>query len=83
MDCNCNPGNITTNIATSKDGLVTFDRNINWFNEYYYDVEKEGSEIFGSFRFDPDDYVSQSEAYEKAASLYNELVHDEEAIPLF
>lgn len=83
MDCNCNHGNITTNIATSKDGLVTFDRNINWFNEYYYDVDQVIGEEFGSFRFDPNDSVSERAAYEKAASLYNDLVSDEEAIPLF
>ena len=74
-------GNERTNIAISKDGSARFDRSLNLFGEYYYDVER--GDIFGSFRFDPDDYVSQSEAYEKAASLYNELVHDEEAIPLF
>ena len=76
-------GNERTNIAISDDRSVRFDMSNNIFDEYYYDVEKEGAEIFGSFRFDPDDYVSQSEAYEKAASLYNELVHDEEPIPLF
>lgn len=76
-------GNERANIAISDDRSVRFDRSFNLFGEYYYDVGKEGTEIFGSFRFDPDDYVSQSEAYEKAASLYNELVHDEEAIPLF
>ena len=76
-------GNETINIAISDDRSVRFDMSHNIFDEYYYDVEKEGAEIFGSFRFDPDDYVSQSEAYGKAASLYNELVHDEEAIPLF
>ena len=76
-------GNETINIAVSDDRSVRFDMSHNIFDEYYYDVEKEGAEIFGSFRFDPDDYVSQSEAYGKAASLYNELVHDEEAIPLF
>ena len=76
-------GNETINIAISDDRSVRFDMSHNIFDEYYYDVEKPNTEIFGSFRFDPDDYVSQSEAYEKAASLYNELVHDEEAIPLF
>ena len=76
-------GNETINIAISEDRSVRFDMSHNIFDEYYYDVEKEGTEIFGSFRFDPHDYVSQSEAYEKAASLYNELVNDEEAIPLF
>ena len=76
-------GNERVNIAISEDRSVRFDRSFNLFGEYYYDVEKEETEIFGSFRFDPDDYVSQSEAYEKAASLYNELVHDDEAIPLF
>ena len=76
-------GNETINIAISDDRSVRFDMSHNIFDEYYYNVEKEQSEIFGSFRFDPHDHVSRSEAYEKAASLYNELVHDKEAIPLF
>ena len=76
-------GNERVNIAISDDRSVRFDRSFNLFGEYYYDVEKEGTEIFGSFRFDPDDHVSQSEAYAKAADLYNELVSNKEAIPLF
>lgn len=76
-------GNETINISISHDRSVRFDRSHNIFDEYYYDVEKEGTEIFGSFRFDPHDHVGQREAYAKAADLYNELVSDEEAIPLF
>ena len=76
-------GNERMNIAISEDRSVRFDMSHNIFDEYYYDVEKEQSEIFGSFRFDPDDYVDQSEAYAKAADLYNDLVSDDEAIPLF
>lgn len=71
------------NITISDDRSVRFDRSFNLFGEYYYDVEKEGTEIFGSFRFDPNDSVSKRAAYEKAASLYNDLVSDDEAIPLF
>ena len=76
-------GNERINIAISDDRSVRFDRSHNIFDEYYYDVEKEGTEIFGSFRFDPHDSVSRRAAYEKAASLYNDLVSDDEAIPLF
>lgn len=76
-------GSETINIAISDDRSVRFDMWHNIFDEYYYDVEKEQSEIFGSFRFDPHDSVSRRAAYEKAASLYNDLVSDEEAIPLF
>ena len=70
------------NIAISNDRSVRFNT-FNMFGEYCFEVVKENTEIFGLFSFDPDDYASRSEAYEKAASLYNELVHDEEAIPLF
>jgi len=73
----------TINIAISDDLSVRFDMWHNIFDEYYYVVEKEQSEIFESFRFDPNDSVSRRAAYEKAASLYNDLVSDEEAIPLF
>lgn len=76
-------GNERVNIAISDDRSVRFDRSFNLFGEYYYDVEKEGTEIFGSFRFDPEDYVSKANAYEDAADFYNSLVSDEEAIPLF
>lgn len=73
----------TINIAISDDRSVRFDMWHNIFDEYYYDVEKEGTEMFESFRFDPNDSVSRRAAYEKAASLYNDLVSDDEAIPLF
>lgn len=76
-------GNERINVAISDDRSVRFDMSHNIFDEYYYDVEKEGTEIFGSFRFDPHDHVGQREAYAKAADLYNELVSDDEAIPLF
>ena len=64
-------------------GYASIEIDCNWFNELSFLVIDPLNDIFESFGFNRYDDVEIRQAYEKAARLYNSLVPDDSAIPVF
>ena len=73
----------TTQAMIATCGYASIELYCNYFNELSFLVIDPLNDIFESFGFYRYDDAERRQAYEKAARLYNSLVPDDSAIPVF